>query len=280
MNWSVTLAFFVVAAPLCAEGYVEDSRSEANIALLRLNTALQKRFDAGGGRLERHFTPLELEPRLYFEHFSVENYSISYPASLDQPVIIRCTGIFRGDFWQQTMEMSVNLVQHTRQRTESPHEPFLFELLPRWGGALSLMMPIVGLVVGDAMQKRRRQLNKQRRTGSAFAAAFGALVLVFGCFSAIYVRLEFHFEWRFVSLLVPLGIALLELSGRLIAESPGRLTAVACLAALATTAVSTDLGANYWYGGTPAATMIATGTLIVTTVYIARFRRAGARTES
>lgn len=279
MNWFVTLAIFVVAAPLCAEGYVEDSRAEASISLWRLSDALQQRFDAAGGRLERHYTVLELQPTLYFEHFSAENYSIFYPASFDQPVQIRCIGKFRGDFWEQTMELSVDLVRRTSQRTRSPHEPLLFEILPRWGSAIGLLLPIWALVAGDAMQKRRRVQNKPRRFASMFVAMIGLLLLAGGSLTATHVRLEYEYELRFISLLFPFGIAVMELSGRFMGENQGKLTAVAFLTALATTAVLTDLGATYWYGGRAAAFLVVAGSLVSGALYLARFSQAHSRTN-
>ncbi len=269
----------LLATPLCAEGYVEDSRSEANFALLRLGTALQKRFDESGGRIERHYTPLELQPTLYFEHFSAENYSILYPASRNQPVRIRCIGTFRGDFWEQTMELSLDLVRRTSQRTHSPHKPFLFEILPRWGSAIGLLLPIWALLTGDAIQRRRRQHGKSRRFVSIFFAFIGLLLFIEGSISATYVRLEYDYELRFISLLFPFGIAVMELSGRFMDENQGKLTAVAFLPALATTAVLTDFGATYWYGGSTAAFLVVAGSLVSGGLYLVRFTQAHPRTK-
>lgn len=275
---ALTIAI-LLATPLCAEGYVEDSRSEANVALLGLGTALQKRFDESGGRIERHHTPLELQPTLYFEHFSAENYKILYPASLNQPVRIRCIGTFRGDFWEQTMELSLDLVRRTSQRTHSPHEPFLFEILPRWGSAIGLLLPIWALLTGDAIQRRRRQHGKSRRFVSIFFAFIGLLLFIEGSISATYVRLEYDYELRFISLLFPFGIVVMELSGRFMDENPGKLIAVAFLSALATTAILTDFGATYWYGGSTAAFLVVAGSLVSGALYLARFTQAHPRTK-
>lgn len=273
------LLALVIAAPLCAEGYVEDSRLEADFALLRLGTALQKRFDESGGRIERHYTPLELQPTLYFEHFSAENYLILYPASLNQPVRIRCIGTFRGDFWEQTMELSLDLVRRTSQRTHSPHEPFLFEILPKWGGAAGLFLPVFALLVGDTLQRRRRGQQKPRWFASAIVAVIGFLVLAAGSLAASHVRFEHLYELRFISLLFPCGIAAMELSGRFMRENHGKLTAAAFLTALATTAVLTDYGATYWYGGSTAAFLIVVGSIASGALYLVRFTQAHPRTK-
>lgn len=129
------------------------------------------------------------------------------------------------------------------------------------------------------MQKRRRVQNKPRRFASMFVAMIGLLLLAGGSLTATHVRLEYEYELRFISLLFPFGIAVMELSGRFMGENQGKLTAVAFLTALATTAVLTDLGATYWYGGRAAAFLVVAGSLVSGALYLARFSQAHSRTN-
>ncbi len=273
----ILLLLALLASPLCAEGYVEDSRAEARIALYRLIHSLQKRFDAEGGRLVHHYSPLELDPTLYFEYFSAENYSISYPANSKEPVTITCKGTFRGDFWVQSMEEEVYLARRTNRRAKTPSDPFLFETLPRWGGGILFLLILVSFALVPHWQLRRVECGKPHGAVSLIVFLAGASLFVVGAPLSFKIVLERLFESRALTLVVPLGYIAMEVSGRLYSgEHMRQMTANMLTVAAATLVVTSELEMGYWHGGPERASVLGLLLLAALGLVAIRFARANA----